>query len=59
MNREQIEGEADKAVGKLKEKWGELTDSPAAEVHGKIDQIKGELRKERGRREEIRKKEKG
>ena len=59
MNREQIEGAADKAVGKLKEEWGKMTDSPDAEVKGRIDQVKGEIRQERGRIKEDRQKKQG
>ena len=59
MNREQIEGAADKAVGRLKEGWGKMTDSPDAEVNGRIDQAKGEARRERGRIKEERQKKQG
>ena len=57
MNWEQIEGKWDRLRGKVKEKWGKLTDDELDVIAGKRDQLVGALKeaygleKERAERE--------
>ncbi len=43
MNWDQIEGKWDQAKGKVKEKWGQLTDDDLTEIRGKRDQLAGRI----------------
>ena len=48
MNWDQIEGKWKQAVGKVKEKWGKLTDSDIQMVQGKRDQLVGRVQERYG-----------
>ncbi|MBA3957017.1 MAG: CsbD family protein [Parachlamydiaceae bacterium] len=48
MNKEQFEGEWQQLKGKIKEKWGKLTDDEITEINGKYDQFLGKLQKKYG-----------
>jgi uncharacterized protein YjbJ (UPF0337 family) len=49
MDKLEIEGAADKALGKLKEVAGKVTNSPTTVAEGKADQVKGELKEQAGK----------
>jgi uncharacterized protein YjbJ (UPF0337 family) len=54
MDKLEIEGAADKAIGKLKEVAGKITNSPTTVAEGKADQVKGELKEQTGKvRDEV------
>lgn len=54
MNWDQIQGQWQQAKGKLREKWGKLTDDDLDVIAGKRDQLVGLLQKRYGAaREEI------
>lgn len=56
MNTLQIKGNWNIAKGKLKQKWGELTDDDLDYVEGKEDELLGRIQKRTGQtREEIEK----
>jgi uncharacterized protein YjbJ (UPF0337 family) len=48
MNWQQIEGKWDFAKGKLREKWGKLTDDDIDVIAGKRDQLIGRLKERYG-----------
>jgi uncharacterized protein YjbJ (UPF0337 family) len=48
MNWDQIEGNWQQAKGKVKEKWGELTDDDLTVIKGKRDQLAGKLQERYG-----------
>lgn len=48
MNWDQIEGNWKKLSGKVKEKWGKLTDDDITAVNGKRDQLAGRLQAKYG-----------
>jgi len=48
MNWDQIEGNWKQFTGKVKEKWGKLTDDELTTVAGKRDQLSGILQKRYG-----------
>ena len=48
MNWQQIEGKWDYAKGKLREKWGKLTDQDLDVIAGKRDQLIGRLKERYG-----------
>jgi uncharacterized protein YjbJ (UPF0337 family) len=48
MNWDQIKGEWKQFRGKVKEKWGKLTDDDLQVIGGKKDQLLGKLQKEYG-----------
>jgi len=48
MDKEHIKGEAKKAEGKAKEKFGQATGDSETEAEGKLDQAEGEARKTAG-----------
>jgi len=48
MNWETIHGNWKEVAGKLKEKWGDLTDDELLSIEGKRDQIAGLLQKKYG-----------
>ena len=41
MDKENVKGAADKAVGKIKEAAGHVTGNKKLETEGKVDQVKG------------------
>lgn len=43
MNREQFKGNWNQLRGKIKEKWGKLTDDDLTQINGKRDQLIGKL----------------
>lgn len=48
MNKNILEGNWDILKGKLKQKYGELTDDDLKEVEGKKDELYGKLQKKYG-----------
>ncbi len=48
MNADQMEGQWKQLKGKMKEKWGKLTDSDWDQVAGKRDQLLGKLQERYG-----------
>ncbi len=55
MNKDQVEGKWREFSGKIKEKWGQLTDDELTEVEGNIDQLAGKIQQRYGgTREDIR-----
>lgn len=52
MNKLQIKGDWNKAKGKLKQKWGDLTDDDLMYVEGKQDELVGRIQKRTGESKE-------
>jgi uncharacterized protein YjbJ (UPF0337 family) len=52
MNKEQFEGQWNQLKGKIKEKWGKLTDDDMTQINGKYDQLVGQLQKKYGYQKE-------
>lgn len=52
MNWDEIKGNWRQQKGRLKEKWGELTDDDLDRIEGKRDQLLGILQKNYGRTKE-------
>jgi uncharacterized protein YjbJ (UPF0337 family) len=48
MNWDQIEGKWKQQVGKVKEKWGKLTDDDLQRIGGKRDQLVGKIQERYG-----------
>ncbi len=48
MNKNQVAGRWDQIKGKIKEKWGELTDDDIAMAEGNRDQFIGKVRAKYG-----------
>jgi len=48
MNWDRIEGNWKQYAGKIKEKWGDLTDDDLAQVNGRRDQLEGRLQSRYG-----------
>jgi uncharacterized protein YjbJ (UPF0337 family) len=48
MNSEQIEGKWKQFSGKVREKWGKLTDSDIEVIQGKRDQLVGKIQERYG-----------
>jgi uncharacterized protein YjbJ (UPF0337 family) len=48
MNWDQAEGNWKQFKGKVKEKWGQLTDDELDEIAGKRDQLIGKIQKQYG-----------
>jgi len=48
MNWDQIEGSWKQYSGKLREKWGKLTDSDFEKIAGRRDQLVGHIQKSYG-----------
>lgn len=54
MNRDQMEGNWSQFTGKIREKWGQLTDDEIATFKGRRDQLVGRIQELYGdRREDI------
>jgi len=49
MNRDEIEGKAEKAKGYVKDKAGELLNDPELETEGEIERASGAVREAVGR----------
>jgi len=48
MNWDRIEGSWDQFKGKVKEKWGKLTDDELDVIHGKREQLVGKIQERYG-----------
>jgi uncharacterized protein YjbJ (UPF0337 family) len=48
MNSDQIEGKWKQVSGKVKEKWGKLTDDDLTVINGKKDQLVGRIQERYG-----------
>jgi uncharacterized protein YjbJ (UPF0337 family) len=48
MTWDQIEGNWKQVTGKVREKWGQLTDDEIAEMKGKRDQLAGKIQERYG-----------
>ena len=48
MDWDRIEGNWKQFTGKVKEKWGDLTDDEIAQTNGKRDQLEGLVQKKYG-----------
>ncbi len=48
MNKDTFEGNWTELKGKVKEKWGKLTDDKLDQVNGKRDQLAGEIQQAYG-----------
>jgi len=48
MNRDQFSGKWHELKGKVREKWGKLTDDDVSQVHGKWEQLCGKLQQKYG-----------
>lgn len=48
MNKDIFKGDWNIIKGKVKEKWGKLTDNDLSEINGKRDQLVGKLQKTYG-----------
>jgi uncharacterized protein YjbJ (UPF0337 family) len=48
MNSDQLEGKWKQYSGKVKEKWGKLTDDDVTVIHGKRDQLIGKIQERYG-----------
>jgi uncharacterized protein YjbJ (UPF0337 family) len=57
MNWDRIEGNWKQFVGKVKEKWGKLTDDDIAAINGKREQLEGKIQERYGLGKDVVKKE--
>ena len=48
MDWERVEGNWKQLTGKVKEKWGDLTDDDLTSINGKRDQLEGKLQERYG-----------
>jgi uncharacterized protein YjbJ (UPF0337 family) len=48
MNTDTIQGQWKQVKGKVKEKWGELTDDELDQIDGKKDQLVGKIQEKYG-----------
>lgn len=48
MNKEQLKGNWNQLKGKIKEKWGKLTDDDMSVVEGRFDQLAGRIQERYG-----------
>lgn len=48
MNWDRIEGNWKQFTGKVKEKWGELTDDDLTAINGRRDQLEGKIQERYG-----------
>jgi uncharacterized protein YjbJ (UPF0337 family) len=48
MNKDELKGSWHQLKGKIKEKWGELTDDDITQIQGKRDQLLGRLQERYG-----------
>jgi len=48
MNWDRVEGSWKQFTGKVKEKWGSLTDDDIAAINGKREQLEGKLQERYG-----------
>lgn len=52
MNWDQVEGNWMQMKGKVKEAWGDLTDSDLTKIEGKRDRLAGALQERYGKKKE-------
>ncbi|MDX5367327.1 MAG: CsbD family protein [Alphaproteobacteria bacterium] len=52
MNWDQVEGNWTQMKGKVKETWGDLTDSDIRKIEGKRDRLAGVLQERYGKKKE-------
>lgn len=52
MNWDQVEGNWTQMKGKVKEAWGDLTDSDLKKIEGKRDRLAGTLQERYGKQKE-------
>jgi uncharacterized protein YjbJ (UPF0337 family) len=57
MNRDRIEGEWKQLRGKVKERWGKLTDDDLDVISGKRDQLVGKIQEHYGIARDVAQKE--
>ena len=57
MNWDQIEGKWKQTSGKVRERWGKLTDDDLATIHGRHDQLVGKIQERYGLAKEAAEKE--
>lgn len=57
MNWDTIEGQWTQFKGKVKEKWGKLTDDDITTINGKREQLEGKIQERYGYAQDIVKKE--
>ena len=57
MNSDRVAGNWKQVKGKIKEKWGKLTDDDLRVIEGKQDQLAGKLQERYGLAKEMAKKE--
>lgn len=48
MNRDQLEGKWDQVKGKVREKWGKLTNDDVSRLKGKAEQLSGAIQERYG-----------
>jgi uncharacterized protein YjbJ (UPF0337 family) len=48
MDWNRVEGNWKQAKGKVKEKWGQLTDDDITQINGKRDQLEGKIQQRYG-----------
>ena len=57
MNWDRIEGDWKQFVGKVKEKWGKLTDDDLTEIKGKREHLEGKIQERYGHTKDVVKKD--
>lgn len=57
MNRDILEGNWNKLKGRIKERWGRLTDDEIDQVDGKMDRLVGKIQERYGKTRELIEKE--
>lgn len=57
MNKDQVSGNWKQFKGKVKEKWGDLTDDDLTYIEGKRDQLVGKIQERYGYKKEQAEKE--
>jgi uncharacterized protein YjbJ (UPF0337 family) len=57
MNWDTIEGQWTQFKGKVKEKWGKLTDDDLAQIAGKREQLEGKIQERYGQAKDVVEKE--
>ncbi len=57
MNKDTLQGDWNMLKGKVKEKWGKLTDDDLTAISGKKDQLLGAIQKKYGYAKDVAEKE--
>ncbi len=52
MNKDQLKGQWSEVKGKVKERWGKLTDDELTQINGQYDQLIGKIQQRYGCRKE-------